>query len=151
MCPSASPTSWGGSWPPRHAPAARKKLKATTIGTPMSLDEDGPHITAATRADLGQIWRDYKTGIAPHGDEERRLTLRMSAHADWVEWWERADDVGDALIRTPEGVDPFHFVAAEAAVDGLIDEAAAERDPLWSEYYRDGRAAYARLRRDGLS
>lgn len=99
---------------------------------------------------MGRIWRDHKRGkLVP--DEERRLAARMAAHPEWVEWWERAADLGDARVGTAEGIDPFRLVAVQAAVDGLVAEDGGDRADRWKEYYQDARAAYTRLRRDGLS
>ncbi len=116
----------------------------------MSLDEFGPDLTNWGRAEMGRIWRNHKSGKLL-ADEERRLAARMAAHAEWVTWWERAEDLGDVPIGTIEGGDPFRFVAVQAAVDGLIAEGGANRDRRWGEYYQDARAAHARLHSDGLS
>ncbi len=105
--------------------------------------------TSCNRADFATIWRAYQDG-RPLDVDDRRLALRMAEHPEWSGWWERADDLGDAPVRTPEGVDPFFAVSAEAGLDDLLDENEEPRAPLDRRCSQAARRAYARLRRYGL-
>jgi hypothetical protein len=31
----------------------------------------------------------------------------MAAHPEWMSWWERADQITEAEVLTPDGVDPY--------------------------------------------
>jgi hypothetical protein len=94
----------------------------------------------ASRTWLSLLWRGYQLGERLHG-EEARFARCMAAHPEWTEWWERGDDVGDAEVVTPDGVDPYLAVALEATVEGMIAKGGDKH----------ARRAYRQLRREGLS
>lgn len=89
---------------------------------------------------MGLIWRKYKAGVLLE-EEEACLARCMAAYPEWAHWWTRADDIGDAEVRTPEGVNPFLTVAVEAALEEMIEDRGAEV----------ARQTYQQLRHRGLS
>jgi hypothetical protein len=47
----------------------------------------------------------------------------MAAHPEWVSWWERAHQITEAEMLTPDGVDPYMAIIAEAMVESAIGKA----------------------------
>jgi len=69
-----------------------------------------------SRADIAAIWQAYQAGQRLV-KEDLRLARRMAAHPEWTSWWERADQITEAEVLTPDGVDPYLAIIAEAMVE----------------------------------
>lgn len=104
------------------------------------MDDPRRKLTNLSHAYMALIWRKYNAGT-PLTGEDARLARCMAAYPEWVQWWERADDVGDAEVRTPEGVNPFLTVTVEAALEEMIEHGGDEV----------AQHTYQQLRHRGLS
>jgi hypothetical protein len=69
-----------------------------------------------SRANIAGIWHAHRAGQRL-GKEDLRLARRMAAHPEWTSWWERADQIPEAEVLTPDGIDPYLAVMAEAMVE----------------------------------
>ncbi len=98
----------------------------------MGIEEPYAGMRNWSRAEIAKIWRTYLAGEPLRG-EERILVDRLAAHPEWADWWVRADDLGDAKVMTPEGVNPFLRVSVEAAVEGMIGQ---DGEPAVRETHR---------------
>src|SRR5262249_61118969 len=100
-----------------------------SVRLPMMPPELAAYFPSCPRAEFTTVWRAHLAG-RPLDARDRRLALRMAEHPEWAQWWERADDLGDAPVRTPGGIDPFFAVSAAADLDGLLDENEEPLTPL---------------------
>ncbi len=97
-------------------------------------------IVSWLRAEIARIWRAHLAG-EPLSSDDQLVADRLAAHPEWADWWAQADDLGDAGVLTPEGVDPFLRISIEGAVEGMIWE---DVDPVV-------RQTYSQLLRNGFT
>jgi hypothetical protein len=101
---------------------------------------DDGSVRALLRVHVSKIWLAKNAGKVLLG-EERLLADAIERHPEWATYFERAAEgpLSDEAGITPDGVNPFFAIAAEAAVETMIGKEGSPRE------------TYQALRSRGLS
>jgi hypothetical protein len=90
---------------------------------------DDASVRAVYRVQVGRIWLAKNAGKVLSG-EERLLADAMERHPEWATYFERAAEgpMSDEAAITPDGVNPFFAISAEAAVEAMISKEGSPRE-----------------------